>query len=1614
MRMGFHTLRIGFSMRRELMSYQAPDKHVHDLQSALILGRTIVTEVWSYATGDWVSSVYAADIDGDGDIEILLASRDCHIYALTKRGMLKWMQQPSGEWIRTVRGIDDGDITGKTRIVVGSRNNKVQALDENGELLWTYQTQHVVRKTRFYDINKDGQAEILVASDDQYIYALAGESGGMIWSYLTNGPVHALHVADIDGDGNVEILATSGDQCVYVLDGDGHLKWTYDAKSEIYAIHSADIDGDGDIEILLASNTKELYALTPQRREKWRYKANNRFLSLHVADFEKNGRQIIIAASEDKHLYFFNAHGHLLWAHNMNSQVFSVYASDLDNDDLIEILVGTEDSVHVLRVKLIENLRETIFAFSKLVKKLPAAIHSLSTVETTLLQDLTNERPVDKREITLASARQHMRAGDYLQALSMLVTLRQQRIQVLWSKKIGHIRAVFSGDLNGDGQYEVIAGTDEGGIYVFDPSGSQLWTRTFADRIWTVYVGDIDQDNTPEIVAGSAGGLLSVFSGTGETKWQAQLGAQIETVYIKETKAHNQARLVVGVGGKQGNIRVYDQAFSPAIEPIRTSHGVKVVGMIDIAEADQLGIIAAGDDDQVYAYTGEGALLWCYKTGDRTQGLALRDIDHDGHLEIIIGSEDRNVLVLDNMGHLKWRYYTSHRVLSVNALDVDQDGSVEVCVGTEDGYLYFLSSTGDLRWKYRIGDRVRGIQPGDVNGDGKIELIVGSEDQLLYLLQVLDPGEVEREIDGCWQALQHTTSSPAALLCELAHNPQPSLRAFALSRIVAEARPEESCLGVLRELVRDTSSDVRQVFAQEITSLYHTIPQHARRFIEILLADQERDVRLAQVDSLVNLVQIDGPVVFQYLERVAKGVDGWVRRAVARKLCRLSEHFPQRAFRLVTRLLRDDKEWVRQEAARTLAHYFDLYDDTFLQDLRILVKNNLDVHLLEIVAYYSTKPIIQDGILATAGLLMNLDESNVLAKLAQAVSAFTQTRALKYGEEIWQIYRELYHLHLMVTIDEISQYTCALRWDAPDDEANLGAVIHVLRELMKVSTILSIYLKRDRIGDRIVSLLEANSALDRLEQTLKEKEQHSRFLDRLLLEILLRRWRGMTVTEIELLRGKADLRPELRVKSARFEEQIGIWLDVRNEGRSPADNVRLTLKKSADIEIVGTTIYEFETIPASDVVVAEFIIKPGSPVPHLTFELVYDDAEARGRVIQYGDQLETRVIDRVFARIPNPYSVGTPIQTREMFYGHSDDLDALQEDLTSRAGNMVVVLYGQRRSGKSSLLYQLLNSRLAPDICVYIDMQHETLDLSTARLFYHLALAISRAISSAGLETLQPVMQDFRDDPTFAFDQFLRELEGYRGQRRLTIMLDEFEVLEQKVKDRILPPEIFEYLRSLMQHRRDINFLLAGTHTIEQLTKDYWSVFFNIARHHRLSKLQEEAARQLIMEPVRGYADYDPLAVEKIRQLAADQPYFIQLICRALITHCNESSKNYITINDVNIVQRKVMETGQVHFTWLWGQMNQQERFVLSIMAQEGGDEGRSLALRDLKAVYHTYRLPYDHDSMLSALENLVDIDLIERVAEGTRYRISIGLTRRWLLEAKPLRKVLLEENFTP
>jgi HAMP domain-containing protein len=68
-----------------------------------------------------------------------------------------------------------------------------------------------------------------------------------------------------------------------------------------------------------------------------------------------------------------------------------------------------------------------------------------------------------------------------------------------------------------------------------------------------------------------------------------------------------------------------------------------------------------------------------------------------------------------------------------------------------------------------------------------------------------------------------------------------------------------------------------------------------------------------------------------------------------------------------------------------------------------------------------------------------------------------------------------------------------------------------------------------------------------------------------------------------------------------------------------------------------------------------------------------------------------------FTQIPNPYVVGNPVRRADMFFGRQEDLTWIGHQL-DHAGNKMILLYGPRRIGKTSLLHQIHGGRSSSQI----------------------------------------------------------------------------------------------------------------------------------------------------------------------------------------------------------------------------------------------------------------------------------------------------------------------------
>jgi AAA+ ATPase superfamily predicted ATPase len=99
--------------------------------------------------------------------------------------------------------------------------------------------------------------------------------------------------------------------------------------------------------------------------------------------------------------------------------------------------------------------------------------------------------------------------------------------------------------------------------------------------------------------------------------------------------------------------------------------------------------------------------------------------------------------------------------------------------------------------------------------------------------------------------------------------------------------------------------------------------------------------------------------------------------------------------------------------------------------------------------------------------------------------------------------------------------------------------------------------------------------------------------------------------------------------------------------------------------------------------------------------------------------------------LTNPYIFGSPVKNKEMFFGRDDVFTFLTKHLVGTYQDNVIMLYGQRRTGKTSILYQILNNNRLGEGYVPVLISLEGLqDCETnSQIFLEIAQKIAYALN---------------------------------------------------------------------------------------------------------------------------------------------------------------------------------------------------------------------------------------------------------------------------------------------
>lgn len=563
-----------------------------------------------------------------------------------------------------------------------------------------------------------------------------------------------------------------------------------------------------------------------------------------------------------------------------------------------------------------------------------------------------------------------------------------------------------------------------------------------------------------------------------------------------------------------------------------------------------------------------------------------------------------------------------------------------------------------------------------------------------------------------------------------------------------------------------------------------------------------------------------------------------------------------------------------------------------------------------------------------------------------------------------------------------------------------------LEELKKVERV-------DDLNTKIIFLNSAQSVLLDLHRIVEQEGcedpcYRTPFPELAVLHSLFDFWQGFVLTATKDLQGRAYLEAALLARRTAFAPRVRQSVVITNEGLNVAQNVRLQVSDGEGYEVVEGAEQEIEILSPQESRELEFWLVPDGPRRlRLAWKIVYDDAVDMGRQVEFADVMELfqEESGQPFQRIfPIPYVTGTPLRSGEMFVGRQDVFDFVRQHLLGTYQNNVIVLHGQRRTGKTSILYRLQEVLADTHLAVLVDMQGKAAR-GTADFLYTLSDDIVYTLEGQGLAVELPARAEYEEAPEFAFrSRFLRTVVKALDQRNLLLMFDEFEELQKRVEDGRLEPEIFAFLRNLMQHEPRLDFVFSGTHKLEELGAEYWSILFNIAAYKHITFLDAAEVQRLVTEPVAPYGlEYDPLAVERIIQVTAGHPYFTQVVCHEMVAYHNEKERNYLTVTAVDHVLERIVERGEAHFKYIWAGATPDEQWLLLALTDLLPDAEAGATPAQIAEELRRKGRTLDGEPMARALALLQSKDIVTRSGVQSRlYRFKIDLIRRWIAATRP------------
>jgi (p)ppGpp synthase/HD superfamily hydrolase len=368
-------------------------------------------------------------------------------------------------------------------------------------------------------------------------------------------------------------------------------------------------------------------------------------------------------------------------------------------------------------------------------------------------------------------------------------------------------------------------------------------------------------------------------------------------------------------------------------------------------------------------------------------------------------------------------------------------------------------------------------------------------------------------------------------------------------------------------------------------------------------------------------------------------------------------------------------------------------------------------------------------------------------------------------------------------------------------------------------------------------------------------------------------------------------------------------------------------------------------------------------------------------------------------KLRNPFDISRPA-TAKMFFGRSSETATMERELCEGEQGKALILYGPRRSGKSSIIKNFLERKVqSPHWGVHFSLQN-SIQQSEEIILMQMADRICEQFHEQ-LDKLAPDWKQFNDnDPQVRFKRVLQSCLGQIQASRLVLALDEFGGAIDAYENHFLAPRFFTFWKELMGEIPQLSLIVAlptNAHII--LNSKKFGNAFSFAESLQVMFLDTKSAEQLLIDPLRDQnIEIYPTTVALAVKLTGGNPYFMTLIGQQLIHHLNEETdKQLITDEDLRLVVDHMIEADfSLNFLYLKREVQKDEelRILEAIVEFTTRSDQSKVQLKKITAYLN---LPISVTR--KHLERLRNGLILQEngPASNPYYSYTIELVRRWL-----------------